>query len=244
MQSPEAALAGLVGGPRDFDEAVVEGEAVPDGVLPALLILSVVGEQVHDELVDVAQGEHFARRVLYGHGDERYVGIGRLGVSVAPTVRLVGADALHLASADDGGRVAGMVERAEVRLAELTRHGAEVHASHEGRVDRLRWDLRSGRRKLRHVRRRHARSAAGDRDRRAHDSRRHAVAGRHHAGGDRAEAWGRVRVHGHDRPAASASSHSAGDGSAVRRWAVRGCQRRHLLHSVSARHAILVSLVL
>ena len=57
----------------DLDEAVVEGEAVADRVLPALLVLAVEGEEVHDELVDLAQRAHLARVVLDGHRDERDV---------------------------------------------------------------------------------------------------------------------------------------------------------------------------
>ena len=41
-----------------------------DGVLPALLVLSVEREQVHDELIDLVQRAHLAGRVLDGHGDE------------------------------------------------------------------------------------------------------------------------------------------------------------------------------
>jgi len=51
---------------------------VADRVLPALLVLAVVGEAVHDELVDAVQGDAPVRRVLDGHGDERDVAVGRL----------------------------------------------------------------------------------------------------------------------------------------------------------------------
>lgn len=61
VESPEGALAGLVGRARHFDEAVVEGERMPDRVLPALLVLPVEREQVHDELVDLAQRQHLGR---------------------------------------------------------------------------------------------------------------------------------------------------------------------------------------
>ena len=87
VQRPVAALARSLGGPRHLDETVVERQAVPDGVLPALLVLPVVRKQVHDELVDLAERAHAARRVLDGERDERDVGVGRLGVSVvAPAV--------------------------------------------------------------------------------------------------------------------------------------------------------------
>jgi len=58
MQRPVAAFAGSVGGPRHFDETVVEGQAVPDRVLPALLRLAVERKLVHDELVDLAKRAH------------------------------------------------------------------------------------------------------------------------------------------------------------------------------------------
>ena len=60
-----------------------------DGVLPALLVLSVEREQFHDELIDLVQRAHLARRLLYRHRDQRNVRIRRLGVRVAPSVRLV-----------------------------------------------------------------------------------------------------------------------------------------------------------
>ena len=48
VKCPVAALARPVGGPRHFDEAVVERQTVSDGVLPALLVLAVVREEIHD----------------------------------------------------------------------------------------------------------------------------------------------------------------------------------------------------
>ena len=35
-----------------------------DGVLPSLLVLAIVGKQVHDELVDLVQRAHFPWRSL------------------------------------------------------------------------------------------------------------------------------------------------------------------------------------
>lgn len=86
VQRPERALARLVGGAGHLDEAVVEGERMPDRVLPPLLVLPVEREQVHDELVDLGQGEHFGGRILDGHRDQRDVRIGRLGVGVGAAV--------------------------------------------------------------------------------------------------------------------------------------------------------------
>ena len=78
VEGPVAALAGLLVIPGDLDEALVEAEVVPDGVLPALLVVPVVGEPVHDELVDAVERGLLVGRVLDGHGDERDVRVGRL----------------------------------------------------------------------------------------------------------------------------------------------------------------------
>ena len=53
VKSPVGSLAGSVRSPGDLDEAVVEAEVVSQRVLPALGVLSVVGEVVHDELINV-----------------------------------------------------------------------------------------------------------------------------------------------------------------------------------------------
>ena len=82
VQSPEAALPGLVGSAGDLDEAVVEGEVVAQRVLPPLRVLPVVGEPVHDELVNLTEGEHLLRAALDGHGREGDVGVRRLLVAV------------------------------------------------------------------------------------------------------------------------------------------------------------------
>lgn len=95
VQRPERALARLVGRPRHFDETVVERQRMPYRVLPALLVLSVEREQVHDELVDFGQREHPRGAVLDGHGDEADVGVGRLGVRVGAAVGFVVARALQ-----------------------------------------------------------------------------------------------------------------------------------------------------
>ena len=43
--------------PGDLDEALVEAEVVPDGVLPALLVAPVVREVLDDKFVDAVQGQ-------------------------------------------------------------------------------------------------------------------------------------------------------------------------------------------
>jgi len=95
VQRPERALAGLVGCARHLDEAVVETERMPDRVLPALLVLPVKREQVHDELIDLRQRQHLVRRVLYRHRDQADIRVRRLRVGVAAPVRLVAAGALE-----------------------------------------------------------------------------------------------------------------------------------------------------
>lgn len=78
VQRPVAALARppLLAG--HLDEAVVEREVVADAVLPALPVVVVEGEAVHDELVDAAERDPLPGRVLDRHGDERDVAVGRL----------------------------------------------------------------------------------------------------------------------------------------------------------------------
>ena len=53
-----------------------------DGVLPPLLVLPVVGELGHDELVDVVQGETLRLALVDGHVDEADVGVGGLAVGL------------------------------------------------------------------------------------------------------------------------------------------------------------------
>lgn len=52
VQRPKGPLSGPVRPPGDLYEAVVEGEVVSKGVLPALGVASVVRETVGDEAVD------------------------------------------------------------------------------------------------------------------------------------------------------------------------------------------------
>jgi len=60
---------------------------VADGVLPALLVVAVVGEVVHDKLVDLVQSEHLVLRALDRHRDQRDVRVRRLRVGVvAPRI--------------------------------------------------------------------------------------------------------------------------------------------------------------
>ena len=83
VQRPVVPFPRPTRGPRDLDEAVIEGEVVADGVLPPLLVLLEVGEAAHDEGVDLVQRHHAVVRALDGHGDEGDVGVGRLDVGEA-----------------------------------------------------------------------------------------------------------------------------------------------------------------
>lgn len=63
---------------------------MPDGVLPGREFVAVVREPGHDELADATERELLVRRLQYGHGDQRYVTVGRLdGRPVAGARRLV-----------------------------------------------------------------------------------------------------------------------------------------------------------
>ena len=56
-----------------FDETVVEREVVSYGVLPALLVLLVVREALHDKLVDAIQRDFLIASILDGHCNQRDV---------------------------------------------------------------------------------------------------------------------------------------------------------------------------
>ena len=82
VERPVGALARPGGMPGHLDEAVVEAEVVPQGVLPALRVVPVVREALHDELVDLGEGQHPLRRVVDGHRGQRNVRVRRLRVPV------------------------------------------------------------------------------------------------------------------------------------------------------------------
>lgn len=73
-------MASLAG---QLDEALIETEIVPDGVLPALGLESpVVGELVSDEVVDVAELQLALLTLLDAHRDHGHVAVGRLHVGI------------------------------------------------------------------------------------------------------------------------------------------------------------------
>lgn len=88
MESPKGTFPRFIRRPRHFKETVIERQRVANGVLPALLVLSVKREEVHYPLVNLGQCQHLTGRLLDGHGDEGNVGIRGFGVRVAPAVGL------------------------------------------------------------------------------------------------------------------------------------------------------------
>lgn len=114
VESPKGAFPGFIRRPGYFDETVIERQRVANGVLPALLVLSVKREEVHYPLVDLGQCQHLTGSLLDGHSDERDVGIWRFGVRVAPAVGL---------------RVPGPVD---VRLSVNGAHGVHVGVGCQG----------------------------------------------------------------------------------------------------------------
>lgn len=69
VKGPETAFARLIRRARNLQKAVVETERMSNRVLPSLLVLPIVGKQVHDELIYLAKRQHFAGTILNGHCD-------------------------------------------------------------------------------------------------------------------------------------------------------------------------------
>ena len=88
-----------------FHEAVVQGQIVADRVLPALLVVPVVGEPVHDELVDAAQGQPLLGRTADGHRDQGDVGEGRLLCPFPRRARWSRGREVQLVHGVEGGQV-------------------------------------------------------------------------------------------------------------------------------------------
>jgi hypothetical protein len=64
--------------PGHLHEALVQREVVADRVLPALLVLAVVWEVLHDKFVYTIEGEALLRALTDRHHDEGVVTIRRL----------------------------------------------------------------------------------------------------------------------------------------------------------------------
>lgn len=79
-ERPEVAfpLAATLSG--HFDEALVQRQIVPDGVLPSLFVLLEVRELSGNVCIDLAESCPFLRAMLYRHGDQGHIAEGRLGV--------------------------------------------------------------------------------------------------------------------------------------------------------------------
>ena len=81
VQHPVVALAVLSSLDGELHEALVQGEVVPNRVLPALVLsFAVVGKVIRDEVVYSIQGEPLLLRALDGHGDECDVRVGGLHI--------------------------------------------------------------------------------------------------------------------------------------------------------------------
>lgn len=89
VEHPVVALARVVVVARYLHEALVEGQVVADGVLPALLVLAVVGEVLHDELIDAIERQALLGTLPDGHHDERVVAERRLLVLAVLLVALL-----------------------------------------------------------------------------------------------------------------------------------------------------------
>ena len=83
MQGPEASLTGLVRGSWNLHKTIIKRQAVTNGILPSLLILPVVGEKVHDKLIDFTECHHFGGSILYRHRYQRNITVRRLCVLIA-----------------------------------------------------------------------------------------------------------------------------------------------------------------
>ena len=84
VQGPVVAFSRITWLSWDFDEAVVQGKIVADGVLPRREFLSVVRESVADELTDLTECETLLGALQDGHGDQGDVGVGRLHQGIFP----------------------------------------------------------------------------------------------------------------------------------------------------------------
>lgn len=72
----------LLRGWTHLDEAIVEGQVVPQGVLPSSRVLPVVREAVSDEFVNLGERQHLVPRGPYRHRRKRYVGVRRFLITV------------------------------------------------------------------------------------------------------------------------------------------------------------------
>lgn len=87
ITSGDCRLTGLALLSRFLDEAVVERQVVPYRVLPALFVVVVVGEILHNEFVDPIQGDLLFRCAADRHGDQSDVTAWRFSVDIRYLLR-------------------------------------------------------------------------------------------------------------------------------------------------------------
>lgn len=75
VQRPVVTLTRVSRFPRDFYEAIIQRQIVPNRVLPGREFVPVIWKPGHDKLANTAQREFLVRRLEYGHGDQGYVAI-------------------------------------------------------------------------------------------------------------------------------------------------------------------------
>ena len=152
---PEVALALAAALPGHLDEALVEAEIVPDGVLPALLVLLEEGKVLLYEVVDLAQSKPLVGAALNRHGDEGDVRVRRFRVARAVARRLARrvtvavvvaiAAVIVVAVAGAGVRVAGAAGARAFRAGAVVRVEREAVAGrHRRSVEeaRVQWRFR------------------------------------------------------------------------------------------------------
>lgn len=105
VQHPIISFSRVVVVSGNFNETLVQREIVPDGILPALFVVLVVGEMAHYVLVDAVQSEPLLRTLTDGHHDESVVTVRRL-LALLLVVRLSILRVLLLGRV--GGRVDGV----------------------------------------------------------------------------------------------------------------------------------------
>jgi hypothetical protein len=70
LDSPVAAFTWIVLGPLDFDELLVEGQAVPDAVLPTAFCETIKCKVVRDPFIDLRKREAALLRPEYSHANQ------------------------------------------------------------------------------------------------------------------------------------------------------------------------------
>lgn len=73
VDRPVVALARVAVMTWHFNEALVKGEVMSNGVLPTVTIRPIVGKVLDDELVDLVQCQSPPRAAAYRHHDQRVV---------------------------------------------------------------------------------------------------------------------------------------------------------------------------